>query len=58
MGIFKKKKAYEIENIAVVEKGQTTGIAPDMYICEKTDHRPERKIKCPDNVTKIYINKH
>ncbi len=58
MGIFKKKKAYELENIAVVDNGKITGISPNMYICEKTNHTPQRKIKCPDNVTKIYINNH
>ena len=29
MSIFKKKKAYEIENLVVVEKGQTNGVAAD-----------------------------
>ena len=53
---FKKKKAYEIENLVVVEKGQTNGVAADQFICERKG--TTKTIKCPDTTTKIYINKH
>lgn len=55
MSIFKKTKAYEVENLTVVEHGKTNGVSPDNFIVEKTGGE-SRKIKPPDNVTKIYIN--
>lgn len=55
MSIFKKTKAYEVENVVVTEKGKTTGVAADMFICEKTSDK-SRKMMLPDNTTKIYIN--
>ena len=55
MIIFKKTKAYEVEKLTVVEHGKTNGVSPDNFIVEKTGGK-SRKIKLPDNVTKIYIN--
>ena len=56
MSIFKKKKAYEIENLVVVGKGQTNGVSANQFICERKG--TPKTIKCPDTTTKIYINKH
>ena len=55
MSIFKKKKSYEIVNIAVVKKGYTQGIPSDKFICEKIVHVRVRKMKLPDRTTKVYI---
>lgn len=54
MSVFQKKKAYEIENLRVVPKGEIKGIAVDQFICEKKG--TTKTMKCPDNKTKIYIN--
>ena len=55
MSVLKKRKAYEVENITCVDKGKITGVSVENYICERKD-TPEKTMKLPDNITKIYIN--
>lgn len=55
MAVLKKRKTYEVENITCVDKGKITGVSAENYICERKD-TPEKTMKLPDNITKIYIN--
>lgn len=55
MAILKKRTYYEVENVAVVDEGQITGVSPEDYICGKLPNT-EREIKLPDKITKVYID--
>lgn len=55
MAIFKKTKAYMLENIAIAPKGQTAGYNPSLFVVERKND--DRKYPLSPNKTKIYIDK-